>query len=116
MPEIKDPPARGTPEYDRITALWKRLAEKLAADPAPTHPAALIRCVGTHNTKNGNRGLCRQLADSNEPLRGSGKPADITELEALDDLLSSPLAYIQREASQQRLRQQRRRTAKTQLT
>ncbi len=110
VPEIKDPPARGTPEYDRITALWKRLAEKLAADPAPTHPAALIRCVGTHNTKNGNRGLCRQLADSNEPLRGSGKPADITELEALDDLLSSPLLTYKEKPAEQRLRQQRRRT------
>src|SRR4029453_7462670 len=35
--EIKDPPPRGTPEYERVVAVWKRLAEKLAADPAPVH-------------------------------------------------------------------------------
>ena len=87
--EIKDPPLRGTPEYDKVAAVWKRLAEKLAADPAPTHPAALIRCVGTHNRKNGGDGLCRELTDG--PLRGSGRPADITEIEALDELLSRPL-------------------------
>ena len=55
--DIKDPPPRGTPEYDRLVAVWKRLAEKLAADPAPVHPAALIRVVGTHNTKDGKTAM-----------------------------------------------------------
>jgi hypothetical protein len=82
--EIKDPPQRETPEYDRLVAVWKRLAEKLAADPAPVHAAALIRCVGTHNKKNGGNGLCRQLWNG-------GGPLDITELEELDDLLAEPL-------------------------
>lgn len=82
--KIKDPPPPGTPEYDRLSIVWKSLAEKLAADPAPTHPAALIRCVGTHNTKNGNSGLCRVLWNG-------GAPLDLTELEALDDLLVEPL-------------------------
>jgi RecA-family ATPase len=82
--EIKDAPVRGTPEYDRVVAVWKRLAEKLAADPAPVHPAALIRCVGTHNRKNGGEGVCR-------PLWNGGGPLDITELEELDDLLAEPL-------------------------
>ena len=82
--ELKDPPPCGTPEYDRAVALWKRLAEKLAADPAPAHPAALIRCLGTHNTKNGNSGQCHQLWSGEGPL-------DLTELEELDDLLVEPL-------------------------
>jgi AAA domain len=82
--ELKDPPPRGTPEYDRVIAIWKRLAEKLAADPAPVHPAALIRCLGTHNTKAGNSGQCHQLWNG-------GRPLDLSELEELDDLLAEPL-------------------------
>jgi hypothetical protein len=82
--EIKDAPARDTPEYDRVVAVWKRLAEKLAADPAPVHPAALIRCVGTHNKKNGGNGLCHALWNG-------GGPLDVTELEELDGLLVEPL-------------------------
>jgi RecA-family ATPase len=81
---IKDPPLPGTPEYDRAVALWKSLAEKLAADPAPVHPAALIRCLGTHNTKNGNSGQCRQLWGNDEAI-------DLSELEELDELLVEPL-------------------------
>src|SRR5262245_29142224 len=82
--EVKDPPPRGTHEYDRVAGLWKRLAEKLAADPAPVYPAALIRCVGTHNSKNGNSGQCHQLW-------GGGEPIDLSELEELDGLLAKPL-------------------------
>ena len=82
--EIKDPPLPGTPEYDHVVALWRRLVEKLAADPAPAHPAALIRHVGTHNTKNGSNGLCHQIWNG-------GAPQDITDLEALDELLAQPL-------------------------
>jgi RecA-family ATPase len=82
--EIKDAPARGTPEYERVVTVWKRLAEKLAADPAPVHPAALIRCVGSHNKKHGGNGLCRMLWNG-------GGPLDVTELEELDDLLAEPL-------------------------
>ena len=82
--EIKDPPPRDTPEYDRAVAVWKRLVEKLAADPAPAHPAALIRRLGTRNRKNDNNGLCEQLWNG-------GVPQDITELEAFDELLAAPL-------------------------
>ena len=91
--ELKDPPLPGTPEYDHTVTLWKRLVEKLAADPAPAHPAALIRHVGTHNTKNGSSGLCHQIWNG-------GAPQDVTELEALDDLLVEPLfAYKARPAA-----------------
>jgi hypothetical protein len=40
--EIKDPPQRGTPEYDRAAAIWKSLAEKLAADLAPAWTGAAL--------------------------------------------------------------------------
>ena len=89
--EIKDPPPRGSQEYERAVAVWKRLADKLAADPAPVHPAALIRRVGTHNKKNGGRGLCHQLWNG-------GGPVDVTELEELDDLLEQPLFTRKQEA------------------
>ncbi len=81
---IKDPPLPDTPEYERAVAVWKRLVEKLAADPAPAHPAALIRQLGTHNTKNGNSGLCQELWNT-------GAPCDVTELETFDELLIQPL-------------------------
>jgi hypothetical protein len=42
-------------------ATMKRLARLLAADPAPTHRAALLRCLGTHNTKDGHRKLCHVI-------------------------------------------------------
>jgi hypothetical protein len=82
--EIKDPPLRDTPEYDRVVAVWKRLAVKFAADPAPVHPAALIRKVGTRNKKNGGNGVCHILWNG-------GGPIDVTELEELDELLAEPL-------------------------
>src|SRR5262245_50584798 len=50
---LREPPARDTPEYSRVVAVWRRLAQKLCADMAPVHPAALIRYPGTHNTKDG---------------------------------------------------------------
>jgi RecA-family ATPase len=84
---IKDPPPRGTPEYDRLVALWKRLADKLAADPAPAHPAALIRVLGSHNTKNGGNNCPVSW------LWGSGAEFDITELEAIDELLEQPVLH-----------------------
>jgi RecA-family ATPase len=82
--KIKDPPQPGTAEYERLKTVWKSLANKLGADLAPVHPAALIRCVGTHNTKNGNSGLCHHLWGDDEPV-------DLTELEELDELLAEPL-------------------------
>jgi hypothetical protein len=82
--EIKDPPPRDTPEYDRVVVAWKRLAAKFAADPAPVHPAALIRRVGTHNKKNGGNGICHVLWNG-------GATLDVTELEELDELLAEPV-------------------------
>ena len=42
-------------------AIMRRLAKLLAADPAPTHRAALLRVPGTHNTKDGHRKLCHVI-------------------------------------------------------
>ena len=60
--------------------LYKELARCLSCDPAPAHPAALQRYPGSTNYKYG------------EPIRvgtvrGTLAPVDITDLEALRDLL-----------------------------
>ena len=80
--ELKEPiDAEEDPEtFARAGVLMKSMAMALSADPAPTHPAALLRVAGTHNSKRGSSVLVRELW-------GSGKPVDITDLEALVDLL-----------------------------
>ena len=78
--ELKEPIPRGTPEFDQACDLLKRLTRCLSGDPMPAHPAALLREVGTHNTKRGEPVLV-------EAVWGSGEPVDISEIEALVDLL-----------------------------
>ena len=60
--------------------MLKQLATRLGADPKPTNPASLLRMEGTHNTKHGEPVLVEQLW-------GSGQPVDLSEIEALIDLL-----------------------------
>ena len=77
---LKEPISRTDPEFAYACELLKRLTGCLSGDPAPAHPAALLREEGTHNTKRGT------------PVRveaawGSGEPVDISEIEALVDLL-----------------------------
>ena len=50
----------------------------LCGDPAPDHHAALLRKVGTHNTKYGEARLCQ--------VEKAGAPVDITDLEAFIEL------------------------------
>jgi hypothetical protein len=52
----------------------------LCGDPAPDHAAALLRVVGSHNSKYGEPRLCRVV----QP----GEPVDITEIEELINLLA----------------------------
>ena len=79
--ELKEPVDADDPiTFDRVRQLMKAQAAALSADPAPTHPAALLRVAGTHNSKRGEPVLVR-------PLWGSGMPVDITEIEALVELL-----------------------------
>jgi hypothetical protein len=80
--ELKDPIPHSDLEYfERACLAWKRLVAVLNADPACSHPACLFRVKGTINSKReGEPRLCQDLW-------GSGRPVDLTEIEALIDLL-----------------------------
>ena len=74
--------ASDTVMLERARAAQRALAAALSADPAPAHPAALMRYPGSHNSK------CDppvQVA----PLWGSNQPVDLTDIEELISLLPS---------------------------
>ena len=74
---LKEPASGDLLEH--AEALMKRMAALLAADPAPTHRAALLRRPGTDNTKNGApRKVC--VIDS------KATAYDVTELGDMVDL------------------------------
>jgi hypothetical protein len=64
--------------------VMKQLVCLLAGDPAPTHRAALLRCVGSHNTKGGEPRECRVLETT-------GAEYDITEFADMFDLYGHAL-------------------------
>jgi hypothetical protein len=79
--ELKEPASADDPEYfERAARALKRLTQALSADPAPAHAAALLRELGTHNTKRGDPVLV-------QTLWGSGEKVDLTDIEAMIDLL-----------------------------
>ena len=80
---LKESAEVGTDEYDRAIAARAALTEMLGADPAPNHSAALLRKLGTHNTKWGEACECRVIIP--------GRPIDITELETFLDRHPRPL-------------------------
>jgi len=63
----------------KAEAVMKQLVALLAGDPAPTHRAALLRCVGSHNTKGGEPLECRVLESADAEY-------DITEFADMLDL------------------------------
>jgi RecA-family ATPase len=71
--------ATDRPGIEQCEAIMKRLATLLAADPAPTHAAALLRRVGTHNSKEGAWNECRLI-------ERSGTECDICEFEDMFEL------------------------------
>jgi hypothetical protein len=77
---LKEPVRAGTPEFDQVNRLRKELTRLLCGDPAPDHAAALLRVIGSHNSKYGEPRLCRVV----QP----GEPVDITEIEELINLLA----------------------------
>ena len=77
---LKEPAEAGTAEFERCCVLLKRLAMCLSGDPAPAHPAALLRVVGSHNSKYDPP---VQVVD----LWGSVAPVDITDIEDMLDML-----------------------------
>jgi hypothetical protein len=80
LAELKEPVRVGTREFNRATAARGALTRMLCGDPAPNHEAALLRRVGTHNTKYGEPRLC--------DVEKSGAPVDLTDVEAFVDLYS----------------------------
>lgn len=88
--ELKEPVEAGEPEFERARALLKRLAACLCGDPAPAHPAALLRRPGTHNSKRGEPVLVEQLW-------GSGQAVDIVEIEEVLDRAEGATLFTRRE-------------------
>jgi hypothetical protein len=76
--ELKEPlPA----DDEHARDVLRRLTAALYADPAPAHPAALLRELGSHNSKRPGEPVLV------EDVWGSGEPVDISELEDLLDYL-----------------------------
>ena len=59
-------------------AIMRRLAALLAGDPVPTHRAALLRHIGTHNSRDGGWRECHVIAH--------GTTCDVSEFSELFDL------------------------------
>jgi hypothetical protein len=83
MAFLKEPYENGTEHYRRAEQLRSDLTRCLCGDPAPNHSAALLRVVGTHNSKYG------------EPVEveiiKAGDRVDLTDIEAFLELYSQPL-------------------------
>jgi hypothetical protein len=77
---LKEPVHAGTPEFDQVNKLRKELTRLFCGDPMPDHAAALLRVVGSHNSKYGEPRLCQVIRP--------GEPIDVTEIEELVDLLA----------------------------
>ena len=81
---LKEPVEADTDEFARVNELRTKLTTLLCGDSAPNHAAALLRQLGTHNSKyEGEARLCHVMRE--------GSPVDITEVEALVDLYEQPL-------------------------
>jgi hypothetical protein len=84
VPHLKEPAEVDTPYYDRAVAARTAMTELLCADlGGPNHSAALLRKLGTHNSKWGETRECRIIVP--------GNPIDITELEAFLERHPRPL-------------------------
>jgi hypothetical protein len=79
----------GTDHYRRAETLRTQLTELLCGDPAPDHSAALLRVVGSHNSKYGEPVEVRVVA--------TGKAVDLTDVEAFLDLYARPLFEVKEE-------------------
>jgi RecA-family ATPase len=76
---LKEPVPRDTAEFNRLNEIRARLRAVLCADPMPDHAAALLRKVGTHNSKYGEPRLVRVVQEAT--------PVTALELEELVDTL-----------------------------
>jgi len=65
--------------FEEAERTMKALARLLAGDPLPTHRAALLRCIGSHNTKEEPARECRVIVNG-------GAECDISEFADMLDL------------------------------
>jgi hypothetical protein len=83
LANLKEAYENGTEHFRRAEELRTGLMTLMGGDPAPNHSAALLRVVGSHNSKYG------------EPFEVSvtraGEPVDIVDVEAFLDLYAEPL-------------------------
>jgi RecA-family ATPase len=77
---LKELVPRDTPEFRQLEDLRGKLIHALCGDPEPNHAAALIRKVGTHNSR--YEGALRQVQIVQEAA-----PVTALDLEALVDLV-----------------------------
>jgi hypothetical protein len=92
LANLKEAHENGTDHYQRAEALRTQLTELLCGDPAPNHSAAILRVVGSHNSKYGEPVAVAIIAP--------GEPVDLTDIEAFLDLYSQPLFEVKEEYRQ----------------
>jgi AAA domain len=84
---FREPIETGTPEAENAQRVLKRLVAHLGADPQPAHFAALMRRLGTTNSRAGG-GPCKVLLDY-------GTRCELSDIEAYLDLVSDREALFQ---------------------
>src|SRR5262245_47246706 len=77
---FREPIEAGEPEAERAQQILKQLATYLGGDLQPAHFAALMRRLGTTNSKEGG-GPCKALVDT-------GARCELSDIEAYLDLVS----------------------------
>src|SRR5215831_7472903 len=78
---FREPIETATPEAEHAERVLKRLVAHLGADPQLTHFAALMRRLGTTNTKGNTPEPCKTLVDT-------GVRCKLSDIEAYLDLVS----------------------------
>ena len=73
LANLKEAYENGTEHYQRAEALRTQLTELLCGDPAPNHSAAILRVVGSHNSKYGEPVEVRVVA--------AGEAVDLTDVD-----------------------------------
>jgi hypothetical protein len=82
---FRDPVEAGTSEAETAQRVLKRLVDRLGADPQPAHFAALMRRVGTTNSRPGG-GPCKVLLDF-------GVRCAVSDVEAYLDLAGDGVLF-----------------------
>jgi AAA domain len=77
---FREPIEADTPEAEKAQRVLKQLVTHLSADPQPAHFAALMRRIGTTNSRTGG-GPCKKLLDF-------GARCELSDVEAYLDLVS----------------------------